>query len=256
MGMRYKNLEVVYQSIEKLGNVGAIASEIGLSAELKGIQDKLLSIAMYGIREKQNIIIDQCNTTLLKIIGSVFGSKKIIRRHEYDTALKHIATISQFVFIGRQAGHLSSDIGSSFTLTKGYDGLYELLVRILNHYSTLTEDREKSGYRSDIVHFFDELYRSLRTLSEDLKDCDSLLTESIGRLLFNVNDVIIQLIQDPEFASEKDDLLKQLSWNLHLPYWFAHHSTKFDAGSNNFRSLSESVANTSFQPFLLASIPM
>jgi len=244
LGMRYKNLEVVFQSIDKLGNIGLIASEVGLDAELKGIQDKLLSIAMYGIREKQTIITDQCNLNIIKIIGSVFASKKIIARHQYDTGLKHIATIAQYIFVARQAGHLSSDFGSSFALTKGYDGLYELIIRILNYYGTLTDDRDKRNYRSDITHFFDELYRSLRTLSEDLKHCDNLLTESIGRLLFNVNDIIIQLVDDPEFSDQKNELLKQLSWNIHLPSWFANHSVKFDAGTNNFRSLNEAVAKT------------
>lgn len=244
LGMRYKNLEVVFQSIDKLGNIAVIASEVGLDAELKGIQDKLFAIAMYGVREKQTIITDQCNLNILKIMGAVFASKKIIARHQYDTGLKHLASIAQYIFIARQAGHLPSDFGSSFALTKGYDGLYELIIRILNYYTTLTEDREKKNFRSDITHFFDELYRSLRTLSEDLKHCDNLLTESIGRLLFNVNDIIIQLIEDAEFADQKSELLKQLGWNIHLPPWFANYSTKFDAGSNNFGSLTEAVAKT------------
>lgn len=244
MGMRGKNLEVVFQSIDKLGNIGLIASENGLAPMLKGIQDKLFAIAKYGFTEKQTIITDQCNLNYLKIIGSVFSSKNIIARHQYDTALKHIATTAHYIFIGRQSGHLPNDFGSSFAMTKAYDQLYILIVQIVNFYGTLTDTREKDRYRSDISDFFDELYKSLRTLSEELKHCDNLLTESIGRLLYNVNDLIIQLIQNPEFADEKAELTKLLAWNIHLPSWFANHATKFDAGSNNFRSLTEAVAKT------------
>ncbi len=244
IGMRAKNLEVVFQSIDKLGNIAQIASETGQSPMLKGIQDKLKQIAIYGITEKQTIIVDQCNLNLIRTIGSVFASKEVVRKHHYDDALKHIATIAHFVFVARKSGFLPNDFSSSFTMTKAYDEMYMLLARILNHYGTLTEDREKDRYRSDITGFFDDFYMSLRQLSEELKDCDSLLTESIGRLLFHINEIMIQLIEDKEFADEKTDLLKWLGWNIHLPSWFAHHAEKFDAGSNNFRSLTECVAKT------------
>jgi hypothetical protein len=244
IGIRAKNLEVVFQSIEKLGNIAQIASETGQSPMLKGIQDKLKNIAIYGITEKQTIIVDQCNLTLMRTIGSVFASKEVVRKHHYNDALKHIATIARFVFVARQSGYLSNDFSSSFMMTKAYNEMHMLLAGILNHYGTLTDDREKNRYRSDISDFFHYFYSSLRGLSEDLKNCDSLLVESIGRLLFHVNEIMIQLIEDKEFADEKANLLNWLSWNIHLPSWFAHHAEKFDAGSNNFRSLTECVTKT------------
>jgi len=244
IGMRAKNLEVVFQGAEKLGNVAVPVAEVGLNHTLQGIQNKLKEIAVYGVIEKQSIIVDQCNSNIIKILGLAFTSDKIIAQHQFSSGLKHIASIAQHVFIARQTGYMSNDFSSSFAMTKGYDNLHQLLFGILQYYQQITDEREKDTYRGNITEFFDELYRSLRTLSENLKHCDNLLTESIGRLLFNVNDIIIQLIEDDEFTDEQDELRKQLGWNVHLPYWFVHHSDKFDAGSNNFRSLTESVAKT------------
>lgn len=242
--MRHKNLEVVFQSIDKLGNIAVMAAEAGQSTILSGIIDKLKKIAVYGVTEKQTIVVDQCNINLIRILGAVFRSKKIIRKYHYDDILKHIAFIARLVFNARQSGYIPSDFTSSFTLTKAYDEIHLSLVLILKNYETLTEAREKDRYRSDMTGFFEELCMSLRRLSEELKNCDSLLIESIGRLLFHVNEIMIELIEDAEFLDEKPNLLKWLSWNIHLPSWFAHHAEKFDAGSNNCRSLIESVAKT------------
>ncbi|MFA6476130.1 MAG: hypothetical protein WCV68_01795 [Candidatus Paceibacterota bacterium] len=244
IGKRGKNLEVVFQSIDKLGNIGEIASDKGLTPMLRGIQDKLQEIAFYGLAEKQLIIIDQCNINLLKIIGASFFSKKMVTRYQVNPALEHIATIAQYVFVSRQSGYIPSDISSSLTMTKAYDQLYIVIAQIVNYYFALTEKREKDSYRNDIVEFFEELYGSLRALSEKIKNCDSHLAESVGRLLFTVNSLIIEIAQNTEFSGEKMELYKHLGWNLHLPYWFTHHAEKFDGGSNNFRSLVESVAKT------------
>lgn len=244
IGKRAKNLEVVFQGVEKLGNVAVFVAEVGLNHTLQGIQDKLKEIAVYGVIEKQTIIVDQCNTNIIKLLGLAFTHKKVIAQHQFSSGLKHVASIAQYIFTARQTGYMQNDFSSSFAMTKGYDGLYELLFGVLQYYQQITGTREKETYRKNIVKFFDELYRSLRTLSENIKHCDNLLTESIGRLLFNVNDIIIQLIKDDEFSNEQNELYKQLSWNIHLPYWFVHHAEKFDAGSNNFRSLTEAVAKT------------
>lgn len=249
LGMRHKNLEVVFQGTEKLGNIAVDAAEIGLAPAIKGIQDKVLKIAIYGITEKQTVIVDKCNDVYLQIIRAVFSSQKIIARNQFDDALKNIATIARYVFLARSTGILANDFGSSFAMTRAYDNLYSLFVNIVNYYSNLTEDREKDRYRSDITQLFDDLYMSLRTMSENLKHCDNLLVESIGRLMYNVNSLIVYLIENPEFVDEKGNLHKWLNWNIHLPAWFAHHADKFDASSNNFRSLKENVAKTGILAF-------
>lgn len=108
----------------------------------------------------------------------------------------------------------------------------------------LTEKREKDRYRSALIEFFREVNMSLRTLSEQVKSCDTTLTDSIGRLLFNINNVIVDLIQNDDFKDDIVELKSRLGWNIHLPGWFAHHVDKFDGGSNPFDTLTDSVAKT------------
>ncbi len=249
MGMRHKNLEVVFQGTEKLGNIAIDVAEIGLSPALKGIQDKVFEIAIYGITEKRTVIVDKCNDVYLRIIDALFISKKIVARYYSNDVLKNISLIAQYVFLAKSKGILINDFGSSFTMIRAYDKLYALVINIVNHYSALTNEKEKDRYRSDVTHLFNDIYTSLQIMSENLKHCDNLIIESIGRLTYNINDLITSLIENPEFDDEKDKLHKRLSMNIHLPAWFAYYADKFNAGSNNFRSLTESVVKTGILAF-------
>ncbi len=242
-GQRAKNIEVVYQGSRVLSDIAVIAARKGYGPILHGLQEKIFKIAIFGLQEKQGVIVDSCTSAYLRIIGSVFDSTKIVRRHYYNDALKNIATISNYMntFIG--AGLYPGGITSSFSLSKGYDELYTLITVIMSRYSVFTED-EKNNCRGDIVEFFHEVNSSLRKLSEDLKNCDSTLIDSIGRLLFNINNLIIDLINNEEFKGERVELIKRLGWNMHLPYWFVYYSEKFDGGSNHFNELVDSVAKT------------
>lgn len=243
-GERAKNIEVVYQGLQVLGHLAVVSAHKGLSLSLHGLLGKISKIAVYGITEKQTVIVDLCSTTFLRIIGAVFTSTHVDRRLHTKDALKNIATISNHINISIKAGLLPNDISTSFSLSKGYDEFYMTLGLIMENYSKITEDREKSRYRSDLVDFFSELNTSLRNLSEAVKSCDTVLSDSIGRLVFNVNNLIVDLIQDVDFIKEKDELERQLSWNIHLPAWFAHHADKFDGGSNPFNTLTDSVGKT------------
>lgn len=143
-----------------------------------------------------------------------------------------------------KVGLFPNDISTKFALSKAYDEMYSLIVEIVNYYSNLTEQREKDRYRSDFIEFINEIYMSLRQLSEQLKSCDTTLTDSIGRLIFDINNLLISLHANPEFTTEQRAIEERLSWNIHLPTWFAHHTEKFDAGCNPFNTLTDCVAKT------------
>jgi len=243
-GKRLKNIEVVFQGADVLGNIALICAEKGLDATLYGIQGNLRDIAVFGLTEKNTVVVDRCIASYLAIIGSVFASKQIVARHQFDEALQNIATITNYVNTLIKSGYLPDNFTTRVSLSKGYNELYTVIVKIVNYYFVLKEDREKSRCRSDINQLFEEINSSLRRLSEDIKNCDSTLTDSIGRLLFNINNLIIDLYDNKEFADQQKEFINHLSWNIHLPSWFVHHAEKFDAGSNAFNTLTDSIAKT------------
>lgn len=90
-GKQVKNIEVVYQGLQVFGDTAVIASRKGLSLTLHGLLGKVMDIAVYGLSQKQLIIVDLCSMTFLRIIGAVFISPRIDRRTHFDDALKNIA---------------------------------------------------------------------------------------------------------------------------------------------------------------------
>jgi hypothetical protein len=243
-GQRAKNIEVVYQGVQAQGDIAVMASQKGLSSTLFGLQEKIMNVAIYGLSQKQIIIVDLCSTIFPRIIGAIFMSTNIDRRMFTRDALNKIATIANHINSFVKAGLLPNDISTLFSLSKGYDEFYKIIPLIMENYSKLTEAREKDRYRRDLIEFFRDINMSLRTLSETVKSCDTVLTDSIGRLLFYINNLIIELIQDGEFKNDIDELKNRLVWNIHLPSFFVSHSGKFDGGSNPFHTLSDSVAKT------------
>lgn len=243
-GQAAKNIEVVFQGNRVLGDIAVMATEKGLHPTLHGLQQRIMKIAVFGLGEKQNLIFDQSNLIFLKIIRAVFAYERIERRQAFDDALKNIAKIAMYISTFRKTGVVPSDLATSFSSSKGYDEMYAVLVEVVNRYSTLTDDREKRRYRGDLVEFFREINMTLRNLSEKVRECDTVLADSIGRLLYYINNLIVDLIEHPDFAREKQELENRLGWNIHLPTWFAHHAEKFDGGSNHFSSLTDSIAKT------------
>ncbi len=243
-GKRLKNIEVVYQGARILGNVALICADKGFDSTLHGIQDDLQAIAVFGLTEKNTVIVDDCVSSYLNIIEAVFASKKIVARYQFDSALNDIAKIAGNAHILMNNGYLPDNFITRISSSKGYDEMYTVLVKIVDYYFTLTATREKRSYRDNLTNLVEKIYSSLRWLSENIKDCDSILIGSIGRLLFDINALVIKLYQNSEFTDQQKDFAIRLGWNIHLPSWFAYHADKFDGGSNAFDTLADSVAKT------------
>ena len=243
-GERAKNLEVVFQGVQALSRIAIVASHKGYSITLHGLIEKIMRIAIYGITQKQMIIVDHCSVAFLRIISSLYISSHIDRHSHLRKLLDNISTVSNYINSLISSGLLVNDITNRFSLSRGYDEFYTVLNTLMDRYSQLTDDREKSRYRSDLIEFFREVNMSLRSLSETVKSCDTTLTDSIGRLLFNINNLIVGMMESDEFLNIRTALKERLAWNIHLPSFFASHAVKFDGGSNPFNTLTDSVAKT------------
>ncbi len=240
---RANNTEVVFQGTQVLSDLSVIAAEMGFGSSLTGLQDKLLSAAMFGIVQKQVIIVERATIAFLRILVALFDGTRTHRPMHVGTVLKNLATIATYHFKVLGSGGAGVDFATSMSLTKAYDELPALLDRIVARSAQMT-DAQGDVYRHDLVALFEELNRSLRALSEDLKNCDSILVDSIGRLLWETNILIVSLMSDPHFADELPELRRRLTWNIHLPSWFAFHSGPFNGSSPGFRMLCDSVGMT------------
>ncbi len=244
-GQRLKNIEIVFQGVIVLGNIGSIAAMKGLQLIMQSTQENIYNIAQkYGLVENQLVIVDKCTMMQLQIIKSIFLSGKIDRHQPSQMLLNKIAEATFDIAIFIKLKHIKDDFTSRVSLSKGYDDMYLVIDEIISYYYELSNVSEKRRYRKDVVLFFGSIHTSLWRLARGLKDAESTLIDSIGRLIFHINECIVSLLNDEEFEGESGELLRNLSLNIYLPSWFTHYAKEFDGGSSSIDTLTDSIAKT------------
>jgi len=246
--VREKDQEIVFQGVQALKNFALIAIEKKLLPALLGIQKDFMKLATFGITEKKTFIIDVCVDGWLTIIKNVFFYKFFVTRYAISEALDNIGKTTVYMYMATKTGYLSNDFISSMSLSKPYNEMSETISLILSNYFEIKKEREKSSYKSDVVVLFKELYSSLRNLSEEIKECSSVLIDSIGRLIFYIDSSLIKLVKEDDFNDIRDSLLKCLGWYIHLPSLFVYHTEIFKS-SNAFNTLIDSIAKTGIMLF-------
>ena len=247
-----KEQEVVFRAARVYTDLALVALEKKLSAPLFGIQRQLHQIGEFGVVGKLTFIVDECHRGWLQILRGIFHYRSF---HNAQVQMRStLEYVENLVLLMRHAvslGHLNSDFTTSLSETKAYDELMEVIGGITHAYfNELKEVHAKKSYRSCMMTLFDEIYGSLRRLSEQIKNCDSELVDSIGRLISNLNFVIINLLKQDDFADRQiqRQLERTLSGNIHIPMWFVHHSESFQ-DSYFFWTLNESIAKTGVLSF-------
>jgi hypothetical protein len=194
-GERLKNIEVVFQGVKVVGNIGIISIEKALNVIDYSVQENLLKIAKFGLAEKCTVIVDRCIENYIKIINTVIVSNKSVPRMQLKEAFNNIAIITNLHFFYKKQGYIVGDITNSLSLSKPYDELYTNIAMLMNVYLAIDNEDDKNSFQSKIIKLFDKLYSSLRWLSENIKNSDDTLVDSVGRLVFNINNLIIESIQ-------------------------------------------------------------
>lgn len=223
---RENNVEVIFQSCRVFGGIGIIAQAKGAMTLLSGAQDNLLKNAQYGLLHKSTIIPDECNKQWLRIMSQLLITEMSHSEFAVRDTLNCISKTALLRHSLTTSGFMNASMGD-IAVAQPYTTLSNILRQVAN----AGQGDKKKTIDALLAEFVEELNKSLRQLSETIKSADSLLTNSIAGLLDETNEIIIDRLGDPETDSKtKDSLRKWFRWNLHLPYWFTHHST---AISNN-----------------------
>jgi hypothetical protein len=153
------------------------------------------------------------------------------------------ATIATLTALVASGVLIKNDFATSEALTSGYTQLHAVLDVVVGRYEKLTTDDEKRTYRRDLVMLSQQLRRHFREMTKHVT-ADSLVAESVGRLLFHVNETILALLAIPDFGDVEAELRGAVQSLCHGPYWFLHATASFDADAFALRSLVEAVAKT------------
>lgn len=107
-----------------------------------------------------------------------------------------------------------------------------MIVREASKIPTIRGPRKKREAKSAILKASEELRASLRHLSENLKNADSLLVGVLARTTERVGQLLISLTADPHWTDEKRELESQAGWYVNQPKWFTHDVDTIDDNLN------------------------
>jgi hypothetical protein len=91
--------------------------------------------------------------------------------------------------------------------------------------------------------FFDvveETRRTLRSLSEKMKNADHLLITTFSSVVSDIGELMLDLTANPKWNPEKRELENQTKWYIHQTTWFTHEVPKINSNLS-FDSLVEAA---------------
>ena len=130
---------------------------------------------------------------------------------------------------------------AEFTAGKCYEQLQERLAVLVTRFSNRLEGAEKNRFASNLCRLFDEMYRSLLRIAENIKNCDEPMIFSIASV---VDDAMRHLINLSEAADKAYDMQRRdkfahhLDWFMPLPGWYVHYALTF-ASTYAFDTLAD-----------------
>jgi transcriptional regulator with XRE-family HTH domain len=242
--IRKQDQEVIFQSIKALQRFANIAIDLKITTLLLGAQKPLQDIAIFGLAQKLTFLVDSVTKTQVSIVDHLIFGDSFNAEFTADGWFESLKAITVYYQIALKETYLPDD----FTTRMGLSAPYEKLIELVGVRSQVMIDQFEDGKVPDdldsLMHLFESTGKHLRELSEAIKDCDSTLIDTIGRLIEVINRAIVILLTFKNLPREaRVELEKRLGWNIHLPSWFAHYAESFRA-SNAFSTLIDAVAKT------------
>jgi hypothetical protein len=238
-----RNVEVVFQGTAVLTEIGIMATDAGLDTLVLAAQERLQEFGTLSLGFNTTVVFDRVTSGLLAILATAFRGQLVNRKFSVERSLQSVGAMIAMLTDLLGAGVIKNEFSTSQALMSGYTQLHDIVDGVVSRYETLAELDEKRAYRRDLAMLFEELRRHFREMTKHVK-ADSLAAQSIGRLIFHLNEIIVALLVLAEFADVAADLRNALRWLCHSPYWFLGESESFDADAGAVRTLVDAVAKT------------
>lgn len=242
--IRANDLEVCFRSIRVFRTIGAAAVARRLhAATLYGVYGDLTKVAMWAITSKNSVFVEYCTDAIVTLVGSAVAEDVPDVRSETAEAFKQLQTITLTMHAAVLAGLIPSSIDSQFKVGKCYEQLTPVFASLVQRYVNRRESRQKTFFASNLLALLETLYRSLRDMSELLKNCDAPVVFNIASLIDAVLKSLVYLSTETKDIGRRQEFEKQLAWYTYLPGWFVEHAGTFSS-THAFNTLAEAAPKT------------
>lgn len=201
--------------------------------------DQLDKITVSSLTKNQKVVTSEVINTYSTLIVSLFRNQSLIQ-HVLDDLMQHLQRTVALCFAYSQSSTME-DRRFQQEIAKPFETLSDLIVQTSNSLSSTRSIRRKNEIKHSVMKSSEELRASLRTLSENIKNADSLLINSLARVIEVVGQKLIHLANDRHWPDKRTELINQAKWYLNQPKWFSHYAVKIESNLN-FDALPDAVA--------------
>jgi len=232
------SFEGLFQGARAYGAIGAYITSKKIFYEITPIYDMLDKIAFAALLKKQDVVLTAVLDAYSAQIAALAQDTWLFEQ-KVELLFEHIQKIVIWGFT-MYGGHSIEERRMQQDLAKPYENLLKMLRRLAQQVHTLA-GRRKENAKGAVIEGLDKLRASLRHLSENLKNADSLLIQSLAQVTEEGGILAISLIENPDWINEKRELSRISLWYISQPKWFTHNVTQIESNLA-FNALPEAVA--------------
>jgi len=239
--VKLKSLEGLFQGALVYKDLGIIAVQKNLFYEMTPVFNTLEKIAISGLINNQEAVLSETINSYNGILVVLVFSSEFNLKIKLKSLLEKIESIIFLAYISVANVGLRGNYLTQTSLALPFQTLRNCIYGLAKKIEEKDTPEEMRKLKSAFFIVVEETRRTLRTLSEKMKNADHLLINTFGEVIGDIGQLLLNLSVNPKWNPERRELNAQIGWYVHQPEWFTHDVPKIQ-DSLSFDSLIEAVA--------------
>lgn len=244
--IRLKNEEAMFQIIMAYPKISELAVQNSYRHEfghIYGSLEKLLLASLNKDIELQDVLIGQIIQSYTTILKQLVLGEYWLLEHELDDVFDHIvdALYYTMLLMKMKKGGPRGPYFVQTSLTGPFEMARGLIFTLFKKARQTKKKETKRKVQRQLLLLTEETRRALRSLSEKLKDPNSLLVLSLAGVIQDITILLVDLLDDKEWLEHSTELERKIGWYLHQPEWFMADVESFET-DQSFDGLVNTIA--------------
>lgn len=247
--IKFNYQEALFQGAVAYARITPIAIKNNLHHEFISIYGTLDKISTSALNNRFNVVLGEVINTYTSILSQLISSRYFNLEMELKSLLEHLRTIIYYAYAYMSAGILEDSFATQTNLALPFDTLSSLIFQVTRAATSAKTVDEQKEWRGVFFTTVEEIRATLRYLSEKMKNPNHILINTFGNLIDDIGCLLLDLIQDEKWKTDKKELLVQVGWYIHQTEWFTHEVKKIKDNSA-FDSLVEAATKIGLRALL------
>jgi hypothetical protein len=248
----HQKLDGLLEGIRATSQIGNMMVEKHNDVLLFGWHEDMHDLAICGLILRQDFLTEEAQNLWLQLLKNIVSSEFFNAKLHFKVALENFSTITLMHRKTLLATGIQKSMAIQNIQNAPYSVIKDLLRNIAINFDKFPETNQK--YILDIyIDLVQELYRTLRDLSTKIKSADDLFAGEVADIVDVLGETMLYLAQQDAWKTEKTELLSQVKWFIHLPYWFCAPTEKID-DTHAFWNLVDAIAKVGIVAMSLGQI--